>query len=90
MFLTALAKQFGSRTELVSIAVAGPTASSEEMILPARQNTNGVVQLNGHRKDGVDPRNGDIARSKHQINGRSRRKKRGGRKTAKQRAAVHC
>ncbi len=45
-FLTALAKQYGSRTELVSIAVAGPTASSEEMMLPARQNTNGAVQLN--------------------------------------------
>jgi hypothetical protein len=45
-FLTALAKQFGSRTELVSIAVAGPTASSEEMMFPTRQNTNGAVQLN--------------------------------------------
>ena len=45
-FLTALAKQLGSRTELVSIAVAGPTASSEEMILPTGQNTNGAVQLN--------------------------------------------
>lgn len=45
-FLTALAKQFGSRTELVSIAVAGPTASSEEMMLPTRGNTNGVTQLN--------------------------------------------
>jgi hypothetical protein len=46
-FLTALAKQFGSRTELVSIAVAGPTASSEEMMLPATQNTNGVAQIGG-------------------------------------------
>ena len=49
-FLTALAKQFGSRTELVSIAVAGPTASSEEMILPTYHNTygnNGVLQPNG-------------------------------------------
>jgi hypothetical protein len=49
-FLTALAAQYGSRPELVSIAVAGPTASSEEMILPANKNTyggNGGPQLGG-------------------------------------------
>ena len=46
-FLTALAAEYRSRPELVSIAVAGPTASSEEMILPANQNTHDVVQLNG-------------------------------------------
>jgi hypothetical protein len=45
-FLSALAAQFGPRLELVSIAVAGPTASSEEMMLPAKQNTHGVTQLN--------------------------------------------
>ena len=33
-FLTALAARYGSNAALVSIAVAGPTASSEEMILP--------------------------------------------------------
>jgi hypothetical protein len=38
VFLSALAAKYGSRTELVSISVAGPTASSEEMILPATQN----------------------------------------------------
>ena len=46
-FLTALNAEFGSKPELVSIAVAGPTASSEEMILPANQNTHGIAQLNG-------------------------------------------
>jgi hypothetical protein len=34
-FLTALAAQFNAYTSLVSISVAGPTASSVEMILPA-------------------------------------------------------
>jgi len=47
-FLTALAAKFGSRPELVSIAVAGPTASSEEMMLPATQNTNGVPQIGNY------------------------------------------
>lgn len=46
-FLSALAKQYGSRPELVSIAVAGPTASSEEMMLPATRNTNGATQIGG-------------------------------------------
>lgn len=44
-FLSALAAKFGSDANLVSIAVAGPTASSEEMMLPANQNTNGVIQF---------------------------------------------
>jgi hypothetical protein len=34
-FLAQVNTQYGGRTELVSIAVAGPTASSEEMILPS-------------------------------------------------------
>jgi hypothetical protein len=33
-FLTALAARYGSNPDLVSIAVAGPTAASAEMILP--------------------------------------------------------
>lgn len=33
-FLTVLAGKYGSKSALVSISVAGPTASSEEMILP--------------------------------------------------------
>jgi hypothetical protein len=40
-FLSALAKRYGSRPELVSIAVAGPTASSEEMMLPTTKLTTG-------------------------------------------------
>jgi hypothetical protein len=57
-FLTALAAQVGGNPSLVSIAVAGPTASSEEMILPTSQNTyggkkgpyngNGGPQLGGY------------------------------------------
>jgi hypothetical protein len=38
-FLKALADRYGSRTEFVSIAVAGPTASSEEMIVPNDNNS---------------------------------------------------
>jgi hypothetical protein len=38
-FLTALAAQFGSNPALVSISVAGPTAASEEMILPGDTNS---------------------------------------------------
>jgi hypothetical protein len=37
-FLTALASKYGSNPLLVSIAVAGPTAASEEMILPGNGN----------------------------------------------------
>jgi hypothetical protein len=57
-FLTALAAQVGGNPSLVSIAVAGPTASSEEMILPTSGNTyggkdgpymgNGGPQLGGY------------------------------------------
>jgi hypothetical protein len=46
-FLGTLAKQVGSNSALVSIAVAGPTASSEEMMIPATQNTNGIAQIGG-------------------------------------------
>jgi hypothetical protein len=38
-FLTALATQYGSNSALASIAVAGPTAASAEMILPNNGNT---------------------------------------------------
>jgi hypothetical protein len=38
-FLAALAAQYGSNPALVSIAVAGPTASTAEMILPHNGNT---------------------------------------------------
>jgi hypothetical protein len=38
-FLTALAARYGSNPAFVSIAVAGPTASSEEMILPDNGNS---------------------------------------------------
>jgi len=38
-FLTALNNRYGSNPSLVSMSVAGPTASSEEMMLPAKQNT---------------------------------------------------
>jgi hypothetical protein len=38
-FLTALARQYGSNPALVSIAIAGPTASTAEMILPHSGNT---------------------------------------------------
>jgi hypothetical protein len=38
-FLTALAARYGSNPAFVSIAVAGPTASSEEMILPDNANS---------------------------------------------------
>jgi hypothetical protein len=44
-FLTALAAQFEGNPSLVSIAVAGPTASSEEMSLPVTRNTHGVAQI---------------------------------------------
>jgi len=44
-FLIALAARYGSNPAFVSIAVAGPTASSEEMILPANGNT--PLQSNG-------------------------------------------
>jgi hypothetical protein len=47
-FLTALAMQYGSRPELVSIAVAGPTASSAEMILPCKESiVSGASQIAG-------------------------------------------
>jgi hypothetical protein len=46
-FLTTLAAKFGGNLSLVSIAVAGPTASSEEILLPTGANTNGVAQIGG-------------------------------------------
>ena len=39
-FLTALAARYGSNPAFVSIAVAGPTAASAEMILPNNNNSN--------------------------------------------------
>ncbi len=44
-FLKALAAEFEGNPSLVSIAVAGPTASSEEMSLPVTRNTHGVAQI---------------------------------------------
>lgn len=47
-FLTALAARYGSNPAFVSIAVAGPTASSEEMILPNNTNSdNPQTQFGG-------------------------------------------
>jgi hypothetical protein len=46
-FLTALAARYGSNPAFVSISVAGPTASSEEMILPDNANTPAQDQFAG-------------------------------------------
>jgi hypothetical protein len=46
-FLLALAARYGSKTAFVSISVAGPTASSEEMILPDNANTPKQGQFGG-------------------------------------------
>jgi hypothetical protein len=46
-FLTALAARYGSNPAFVSISVAGPTASSEEMILPDNANTPAQDQFGG-------------------------------------------
>ncbi len=46
-FLTALAARFGSNPAFVSIAVGGPTAASEEMILPNNNNTPAQTAFDG-------------------------------------------
>jgi len=46
-FLTALAARYASNPAFVSISVAGPTASSEEMILPDNANTTRQDQFGG-------------------------------------------
>lgn len=46
-FLTALAGRYASSPAFVSISVAGPTASSEEMILPTNGNTPAQKQFGG-------------------------------------------
>lgn len=46
-FLTALASRYQSNPAFVSISVAGPTASSEEMILPDNANTPAQEQFGG-------------------------------------------
>lgn len=46
-FLTALAARYGSNPAFVSIAVAGPTAASEEMIVPNNNNTPSQAQFGG-------------------------------------------
>lgn len=47
-FLTELNSKYGSNSSLVSISVAGPTASSEEMILPTTRSTNNsATQIGG-------------------------------------------
>jgi hypothetical protein len=47
-FLEKVNDRYGSRSEFVSIAVAGPTASSEEMIVPNDSNTDKQVQFSGN------------------------------------------
>jgi hypothetical protein len=47
-FLNALNVRYGSQAALVSIAVAGPSASSEEMMLPGTKNTNSAPQFPGY------------------------------------------
>jgi uncharacterized protein (TIGR03437 family) len=46
-FLTALAARYGSNPTFVSIAVGGPTAASEEMIVPNNKNTPAQAQFGG-------------------------------------------
>lgn len=47
-FLRALASRYESNPAFVSVSVAGPTASSEEMMLPAKQNTDAsATQIGG-------------------------------------------
>ena len=46
-FLTALAAQYGLNPAFVSIAVGGPTAASEEMIMPNNNNTRSQSQFGG-------------------------------------------
>lgn len=46
-FLTALASRYQSKPAFVSISIAGPTASSEEMILPDNANTPPQDQFGG-------------------------------------------
>jgi hypothetical protein len=46
-FLTALAARYGSNPVFVSIAVGGPTAASEEMILPNNDNTPAQAAFDG-------------------------------------------
>ena len=46
-FLTALAARYGSNPAFVSIAVGGPTAASEEMIVPNNNNTPAQAQFGG-------------------------------------------
>ena len=46
-FLTALAARYGSNPALVSIAVAGPTGASAEMIVPSNGNTPAQTQFGG-------------------------------------------
>jgi hypothetical protein len=46
-FLTAFAMQYGSNPAFVSIAVAGPTAASVEILLPNNNNTPAQAQFGG-------------------------------------------
>jgi uncharacterized protein (TIGR03437 family) len=46
-FLTALAARYGSNPAFVSIGVGGPTAASEEMIVPNNNNTPSQSQFGG-------------------------------------------
>jgi hypothetical protein len=52
-FLTALAARYGSNPAFVSISVAGPTASSEEIILPNNANTPAQEQFGGLAPNGM-------------------------------------
>ena len=52
-FLTALAARYGANPAFVSISVAGPTASSEEMILPDNANTPAQDRFGGLRPNAM-------------------------------------
>jgi hypothetical protein len=52
-YLTALAARYQANPALVSISVAGPTASSEEMILPENANTPAQDQFGGLRPNAM-------------------------------------
>jgi hypothetical protein len=47
-FLTALNARYGSKSTLVSISVAGPSSSSEEMMLPGTKDTKSAPQIGGY------------------------------------------
>ena len=52
-FLTALATRYKPKPEFVSIGIAGPTAASDEMILPRTGNTPNQIQFGGISPDAM-------------------------------------